>query len=211
MLPHNHISQLGAVLFVALAGFRATAQEVPVNADYGPPPTLQGSLRSGEVVGVEQVRRAYLAFGTNRFAFVMPSGFRMDASNPEKIVLTDSNYSCFLTVRVAGRPTGQEVELETGRELVLNQHPGATILEQFLQSAANRSGPAFDLQWEASNGSMQSARVAFIPSAAGILEFSVLSKPDKFAESKHMLNFLMLTFRSNEGGKLEMPVFSDKS
>ena len=90
-------------------------------------------------------------------------------------------------------------------------HPGAKISDEFSLSAANASGPAFDAQWEGISGTTQSGRVAFIPSPVGILEFSLLSKPDKFTQGKYFLNFLLLTFRSNEGGSLDMPVFSDKS
>jgi hypothetical protein len=198
---------------VGLLSCQLKADELPAYDPTGTSaPSLQASLRNGEIIGVEQVRRAYLTFGTNEFVFVIPHGFRMDASNPEKIVLSDSNYNCFLTVRIAGSQSGaKELSLDTCRQMVMNRHPGAKISEELSQSAGNRSGPAFDFQWENSSGTVQSARIAYIPSPAGILEFSVLSEPAKFTEGKSFFNFLLLTFRTNEHGKLETIVFSDKS
>ena len=129
-------------------------------------------------------------------------------------MLSDPNYNWYLAIRiVAPLPSRVDgsVQTEYARDILLRQHPGAKISDEFSLSAANSPGPAFDAQWEGVSGTVQSTRVAFIPFPVGILEFSLLSKPEKFTQGKYFLNFLLLTFRSNEGGNLDMPVFSGKS
>jgi hypothetical protein len=213
MSLRNSIFAFGAVLGAALLSCKAGA-DLPEVSEAAPPPLppLQANLRKGEVIGIEQVRRAFLTFGTNEFVFVIPPGFRMDASDSGKVVLSDANYDFYLTFRVANPAAGlRAAQTEACRELLVKQHPNVKILDEFFQSAANRGGPAFDLQWDNTSGAKQASRVAFIPSAAGTLEFSLLSKPDKFAQGKTFFNLLLSTFLSNEGGKIEIIPFSDKS
>jgi len=83
---------------------------------------------------------------------------------------------------------------------LLNRHPGAKILDPFSREAAGHSGPAFDLQWVNAGGAEQSARVAFIPSLAGVLEFGLLTTADKFPGGKAVFDSLLAGFQSNEGG-----------
>jgi hypothetical protein len=169
--------------------------------------------RNEEVIGNEPVRRAYLTHGTNEFAFVVPQEFRLDATNPEKVLLVKSDYSCYFTFRLIGPAPAlaQELKPETYRELALDQHPGATIMDESSATAAGHSGPAFELQWKPPGTTAQRARLAFIPSAAGVMEFRVVAGTNKFTEARHAFNFVLLNFRSNEGGKLKIARFSDKS
>lgn len=214
MSRHKSILRIAAISWAGLLSCAAGADEPSALSEPpSPPASFQATLRNGETVGVEQVRRAYLSSGTNQFVFVVPPGFRMDGSNPEKVILSDATYSCFLALRIAGPLPGKIRDLRADfcRDLLLQQHPGAKISDEFSQSAANYTGPAFDAKWEGPSGTTQFARVVFLPSPVGILEFSLLSKPDKFAEGKGLLNFLLLSFRSNESGTLDLPVYSDKS
>jgi hypothetical protein len=175
-------------------------------------PVLEASLKNEEIVGSEQVRRAYVTFGTNTFAFVVPSNFRMDASNSDKIVLVNQEADCFLTFRIVDAVPAQMAEKQTEyyRALLAERYPDANTLDEFYQSAANNSGPAFDLQWRNSNSVTQAVRTAFIPSAAGVLEFSLLAPSTKFEEGRSFFNSFLLLFRSNENGKLEIARLSDK-
>lgn len=176
------------------------------------PPALSATLRTEELSGAEHVRRAYVTFGTNRFAFIVPPGFRLNASNPDKIVLVKNDYSCFLTFQVAEplRSDVKKLEAATCRKLVLHRHPGASILNEHSQSVDGHRGPAFDLQWTNTSGVAQSASVAFVPSPAGVLEFSLLSRPAKISEGQYFFSSLLLSFCSNEGGQLKITRLSDK-
>jgi hypothetical protein len=208
------IVTLSTGLLVNKAGANdSAANEEPAQQQPPQRVSLKATMTNGETVGLEQVRRAYLSYGTNKFGFIIPTDFRMDASNPERIVLSESSMSFFLSVRIVGPlpSKAREVRPEIARDLLLQQHPAARISDEFSQCAANYSGPAFDAQWDSVSSTTQSARIIYLASPAGILEFSLISKPEKFAQGKNFLNFILLTFRSNESGSIDLPVFSDKS
>src|SRR5262245_58031041 len=107
MSCRNSLFGLGATFCFALLSCRADAQNLQEGSEAAvPPPALQANLRKGEIVGIEQVRRAFLTFGTNEFVFVIPSGFRMDTSDSGKVVLSDANFDFYLTFRVANPTAG---------------------------------------------------------------------------------------------------------
>jgi hypothetical protein len=158
-------------------------------------------------------RCACITLGTNKVAFLVPAGFRLDASDPLNITVSSEDYSRVFTLRIKNpMPTETEqVDPDACRELLLSTHPRATILAQFGLNAANEFGPAFDLRWVPRGNVDRAARVAFIPSKLGILVFSMVSSPEKFGRAKAELSSLMLSFRaSGPDGKLTMPLLSDK-
>jgi hypothetical protein len=151
--------------------------------------------------------------GTNRFAFSVPEGFRLESSNQGLVSLISADYRSLLTFRIAAvEPlASQEPGAAVWRQAVLEQHPGAKILEQFTLTAANRTGPAFDTAWSAPGGLQRNQRTAYIPASAGTLEFSLVCATDVFSKAKCDLNFLLLTFRASDAqGKLDLPRFSNK-
>jgi hypothetical protein len=196
-----------------LPAARGYGGELPAQAPVSQTP-LQISI-ANEAPGRQPVFRAYLTSGTNKFAFLVPGGFVMDANTTagNAISLINGDYNCWLTVRLLGQSpdVAAAPDPETCRQWLLSRHPGAKILEEFSLTAADRSGPAFNAQWETSGGSLQSARVAFIPSAAGILEFSLLAGADKLPRHIASLNTVLVSFRASVNGKLEVPPLSDKS
>jgi hypothetical protein len=179
-------------------------------------PTLQVSVKNEEFIGntnERQVQRVYVTFGTNEFAFTLPEGFRADASNPQKIVLSDADYTCFITFRFLDPKSGGVREVSAGscRTQVLSRFPGATITNERSEFVGNHSGPAFDLQWKNSAGTEQSARVAYAPSSIGVVEFSLLASSNRFDDCRVYFSMLLASFRSNEDGKLRITPVSDKS
>src|SRR5438105_1380591 len=65
-------------------------------------PSFRASLKTEEVVGgtnAKPLQRVFLTSGTNKFTFMVPEDFRVDASMPNKIVLNSPDYSCFISVR----------------------------------------------------------------------------------------------------------------
>jgi len=172
-------------------------------------PAFKVLLKSEEVVGgtkAKPVQRVFLNSGTNKFMFLAPLDFRVDASEPDKIVMSSPEYGCFISVQFV-EPVKSEsgaVPPEAWRNLALGDFPGAVITSEFAMNAANHSGPAFELQWANSTGLSQSGCAAFIPLAAGVLEFKLLAHADKYPDGRYFFNSLLLGFRSNESGKLEI-------
>lgn len=204
----------GAVLLALVYawGFSAGAADPEAGSSSGPFP-LRAEVRTDNEPGSVPARRAFVTAGTNRFAFSVPEGFRLDSSSYDLVSLISGDYHSRLTFRIAGPAAlaGQEPRAADWRETVLQQHPGAKILRQFTLTAANRSGPAFDATWSAPGGLQRNQRVAFIPAAAGTLEFSLVCTTDAFPKAQYDLNFLLLTFRAGDAqGKLDLPRFSNK-
>jgi hypothetical protein len=197
---------LGAALFVTHETF---AEE---GASATNRPAFGASLRGGETVGDHQVQRVFLDVGTNQFAFIVPTGFRMDASDPQKIVLSDNAGTCFLTVRISSLriPPAPSPDKFFQTE-ALSRFPGARITAEASDFAAGHSGDALDLEWTGTGGTKESARVAFIPCAAGVLEFSALARTVNFKDAQMYLTVLMTSVRSNETGKLVITPLPDFS
>src|SRR3977135_1002113 len=101
----------------------------------------------------------------------------MKPSHPQKITLTSSDNRCMMSVRIMEPLSGEAnaAAAEDPRDKVLRVYPGAKITQEFSMNAGNAGGPAFDLRLSGSGDSGRMARVAFIPSAAGILEFKLES------------------------------------
>jgi len=182
----------------------AKGEEPPPAAVTVDPLEFRTLLKQEEFLGPEQVRRAYISVGTNQFAFVVPPELRMDASNPRKIVLISPDECSYLTLRIV--PPAPNASY---RDLVQRQFPKATMLNEFTENAANRSGPAFDVEWANAANVSQSARVVFIVSATVVLEFGLITTSKDFVKNKGLLQILLLTLRTNEGGKLEITRISE--
>ena len=165
------------------------------------------------LLGREPLTRAHLTCGAKRFTFVVPEGYRVDAADPERVVMVSSNFSCFITLRAAAFPCGDNApESQACKDRLLETYPGATITEEFALCAGGAMGPAFDLQSKTTKGVKQARRVAFIPCLGGALEFCLSTTPEQFAKSLGKLQTVMLTFRSSEvGGKIDVAQFSDQN
>ena len=175
------------------------------------PPGLTVKLRSEEPLGSGQVQRAYATFGTNQFAFVVPPYMRMDASNPHKIIMSKPDLSCFITFRLVD-PTSTglaEPDAEKCRNILQKRYSDLKITDEFSLTADGHAGPAFEIQWTNAGGAAQAGRIAFIPSTAGLLEFSLECNADQLDVGKYWLSWVMTTFSSNEEGKLRIARFSN--
>jgi hypothetical protein len=208
----NPVHSLATILLGSflLAGHAGTEQ---LSAEDS---ALQVSLKGEEFLdgaNGRQVQRAYVTSGTNQIAFTVPEGFRADASDPQTIVLSDVNYTCFITFRFAGSmPAGAtELQADSYRNTALSRFPGAKISDEFSECAANHNGPAFDLQWTNSGGTEQSARVVFLPSTAGVIEFTLLASAKNFPDGRNIFKTLLASLRNNEGGKLIITRLSGQS
>lgn len=217
MQVNKIIALLAATLNTSLLAGPAEATDTAANYSTNLPalklPAFKVAIRDESGPGQVATRRAFLNAGTNKFAFIMPDGLRMDSSDPKRVTLASADYSCIISVSFLNSvsPDAAELDAETCRQVVLSRYPGAKILEEFALAAANRGGPAFDLKWTPGGQMARSARVAFIPSAAGVLEFSLDSTQEKFPQAQRILHLLMLSFRaSNAEGKLENAPLLDK-
>jgi hypothetical protein len=207
--------------------FAATLASLPVRAEpaapagsAGPPANL-ATNRPAYLTEVKHVggpgllpaNFAYVTFGTNKFGFVMPAGFRLEMEGGQKVTLVSADFSCLLTFRVLdpAPPGGTELDPAPYRDLVLSNRRGGKILEEFSLAAASRRGPAFDVRWNAAGPVPRRERVLFIPYSAGALEFSLVSSLEKFDAGERAVRSFLITFRTPEpDGRLIMPVLSNR-
>ena len=204
--------------------FAATLASLPLRAQPATPACPPANLITNRPLYVTQVKRvggpglipadfAYVTFRTNKFGFVMPAGFRLETEDAQKVTLVSADFSCLLTFRVLdpALPGATELDPAPYRDLLLSRRRGGEILEEFSQVAASRRGPAFDLRWNATGSVPRRERVLFIPSDAGVLEFSLDSSLEKFEAGRQAFSSLLITFRTPEAdGRLRMPVLSDR-
>jgi hypothetical protein len=202
-VANNKVTALAAAALSAawLAGFGVAGAGELSSIDAANCLNLQVRMQNEAVICDEQIRRVYVTANTNTFAFILPRDFRLDASSGKKIVLSETD-NCYLVMRIIA-PLGKDSSAPSFREMVLKEHPGATILEEFSHTAAGRSGPAFDLQSTNSSQVVQCARIVFIPSPVGTVEISLRSDKDKFAVSNHALNRVLWSFCTDEDGPIK--------
>jgi hypothetical protein len=179
-------------------------------------PPLQVALRNEEFLGTSndrQVRRVYLTLGTNQFALTVPEGYRVDASDPQKMVFSDAHDTCFISFHFMdpSPDASDQSGTDSWRNLALSRYPDAIVTDQTSEFAGSHAGQAYELRWVNSGGAEQAARIVFIPSRAGVMEFNLISSPKYFDAGRYVLRVLLASLRTNEGGRLEITPLSDKS
>ena len=72
---------------------------------------------------------AYVTFGTNKFGFVMPDGFRLETADGQKVTLVSADFNCLLTFRVLeSLPPGvTELDPAPYRDLALSRRWSITL------------------------------------------------------------------------------------
>lgn len=198
----------GVAPFAEAESSGATAKNT--NPTNPPPISVQVKFEGGP----DQIpaNRAYITAGTNKFAFLLPDSFRLSQSDAQKVSMVKRDGSCIISVRVIGLTSSaiKSFDGAAARALLAEEHPDAMISTEFGMSAADASGPAFEILWGA--GAMaRASRIGFVPLRAGVLEFSVDASPKNLAPSLGDLNYVVLTFRaSDENGKLAATPLSDR-
>ena len=172
------------------------------------PRAFEAAVYNVETTGWQQMQRVAVAAGTNKFDFVAPYGLRLSA-NADLLTLASTNATYFLAFRIldtigAEPNLGNRGNTDSQREYLLAQFPGANVIEEFSKTAASQTGPAYELRVKSAGDAERAVCVVFIPSAAGVLEFSCNAQPSKASEAKVAFNSLLRTFRSNQFGKLEI-------
>ena len=211
-----------AIKLIAL--FATTLGSLPVWAQPAIPAGPPADLATNRPAYLTQIKHvsgpgllpgdfAYVTFGTNKFGFVRPAGFRLEMTDAQKVTLISADLSCLLTFRVLEplAPGTSELDPAPYRDLLISRHPGCKILEELSQNAVNRSGPVFDLRWNATGAVQRRERILFIPSDAGVLEFSLVSSLESFEAGRQGFNALLITFRAADAdGRINMPQLSNR-
>ena len=176
-------------------------------------PPLEAELRHEEGPGQLPADRVYITAGTNKFSFLIPSELKLQTSNERVVNLSTRDLDCQISFRLAWfqPPSGSELSAEFCQKRLLAAFPSARIIKSFASFADSRTGVAFELELPGPAGSWRHGQLAFIPSHAGLLEFSLSCSPGKFDSGRQKLSTVMLTFRaSDEKGQLHISPLSDR-
>ena len=162
-------------------------------------------------MGQEQVIRELVRSGTNEFMFVVPEGLRSQTPDEGTIVLTDRDVTCNLSIRIVGPAPASPGLKEALREQVASHFPNASSLEEFTTTVADREGTGFQLRQELPKVGGRLIRILWVPFKAGVLEFALNVDTKKASAGQAALDMILLTFRSNERGKIEVVIRSERT
>lgn len=210
-------TKLLVVVGVAASVFCSAALAGSLNESPGTGGTntadVAAESRHEEGPGLLPVDRAYLRVGTNRFAFLIPAGVKLEPWGSSKVALVARDYGFQITVGTTtfAAPQGSELNPETCSAWVLQEQPQARILSVRSASADSRAGLSYELGLMGPSGVVLRGEIAFVPCRAGVMEFSLVCSPERFQAARTKLSTVMLTFRgSDEHGQLHVSPISDK-
>jgi hypothetical protein len=198
-----------ACLTAALAAFRAGA------ADGGLPASAwEVKVRRVEGPDVLPTTWANIAVGTNQFAVNVPDGFRYDPSpSGEGVTLVSLDYAKVIVFRIFDSAATEDKTVDSSacKEALLGRFAGAKVLSESSERVGGSFGPCIELQWTGPSGVAQRGRFIFCSSRAGVLEFSITCRPEKWGEAQTDLTPVLSLFRqSDPQGIIKLPVLSNK-
>jgi hypothetical protein len=206
-LPINRLAIAIFGFWLLVTGARAddivsgngTFQSVPLDV----------AITKGEVIGTEQVQRAFITAGTNQFMIVAPGDARVHSPTSDRVTFIPSDYHYYLSFRLLTIPEGMSDSLSGDfyRGQLLNGYPGAKITTEESAMAASHQGQSFELLWTSPKGTDEIVRVAYVPCWAGMLEFSMVVDAKNADEARGDFRGLLMTCRSNENGKIQVVAY----
>jgi hypothetical protein len=204
----------GLACLVTTAGAlrRAPAAEAAIGFETNAT-AVAAEIRHEEGPGLLPADRAYVMAGTNKFAFLVPAGLKLETWSERVVALVSRDYSSQIAFRLVGPlpADGSELNTDTYSSKLLGEHPGARIVTSFSAFADSHRGPAYEVELPGLAGSWRRGEIAFIPSQAAVLEFSLICTPENFEAARQQLNTVMLTFRASDAhGQLHISPLSDK-
>jgi hypothetical protein len=156
--------------------------------------------------------RANISTGTIKCSLLVPQGFRLKGDpSLGKLILSNLGGDSSVSFGLLGPlPEGSsELSAEYYRAVVAKQYPNAKILKEFTKLVSGRMGPGFDIQWKATEELYQNKRIVFIPSGAGVLEFTVTGGNRDFSVAQGNLDSVMGSFCYCTSGKLKIRYLSN--
>jgi hypothetical protein len=202
-LARRPVAWISLCLMVAVSATRSGAQDYS-----GSVPTLYVVIDKDYPEALVSPSHAHITAGTNHLALRIPEEWRATVTPAlAQIELLSHLSNMKFTVTFLGQSSADAAGLDpyTYSNVVMNVHTGATIRNQFSLGVAGGDGPAFDFDWVLAGGATQCSRTAFIPTAAGVIEFSAVSSPSDRPEMEKLFRTLTGSFWIGTEGRREPP------
>jgi hypothetical protein len=205
MRPANFAHALAvAVCSMCIMLGAAQAQDTPA-------PALKLKFERLPLNSIPPIYRAYVTAESGKFTFVLPRGFRVKDDSGAKLTFAnlEGNFQITFSILDSTPSDSQPLNTDAYRDVVQARYPRGKIIEELCPAAAGRIGVGFDMQWMTTNKLTRCTRTAFVPSIAGVLEFSATCDAKDFPELRYQLNQIMSGFlATTPDGKLEVPNIS---
>jgi hypothetical protein len=161
-------------------------------------------VRPGEIVGNEQVMRTFLTRGTNEFLFILPPGLRAQLSGPRGLLLASNErrYNMRLRILDLGAWDSPASGIEACKKAALAEAANSSKVEEFMTGVLGRQGSGLQLRSTLALIGDQLTKIVWVPCTAGILEFRLTADPAQAKDALAAMDLVLLTFASNEQGKL---------
>jgi hypothetical protein len=197
----------GALFLCAAAPAQTWISNQPVSQSLA----LKVAFEPGESFGGRQIIRERIRCGTNEFLFVVPEDMRSETRQDNTVVLTSLDATFYMTLRITGPLPAETDEDQARLEWVAGHFPNSTNIEKFAASVGGKPGQGMQLRYASPGGGNRLARILWVPCNAGILEFILNADAEKAKTAQQLFDTVLLTFRSNEQGKIEILHFSERS
>lgn len=200
------------IVILALAWTSGVASQAQAN--FIAPAALEIKTVNEYVADLPPVIRIYATAGTEKFALLVPFGFRLAEQTADRIRMDHLESSSAITFRLLGKPvlpaepTAEANVTNLVKSLIQQRRAGASITDEFPVRVAEQDGFGFDLEWMNAAGQNQMERVVYVPLPEGMLEFSLLATTERMKDLGYSLNAHLLTFRKAVNGKLQVEPLS---
>jgi len=127
------------------------------------------------------------------FGFALVDGYRVNASNPRNITITEGNYNYFLNLRVIPSSSSPEERIQT-------VFPDAEVTQRTTIASMGRNRPVLIAAWKPENCPLRQVIITHISTSAGVLEVTLTSRPETFSEGQNLFNDFLSRAKSSEQG-----------
>lgn len=149
------------------------------------------------------VTSCLLVTARERYSFLPPANWRIESDEVARkisLVLADSTVIAIQIKEGAFGTAADQTQVQL-RDQVLARFPGASILAESVCYAEAGAGQAFDLEWNAENGTRFATRFAVFSVSGETIELVLTAKPEKFQSHHATFTGLLNTFRVAPAGE----------
>ena len=132
---------------------------------------------------------------TEKFSFMLPPGMACGIDENERTITLKTDKATVIVRMVSGYFGGLPEESNL-RQSVLNQHPGAAILQSMPCAGGGKTGWFFDLKRALNLNTILTIRHAIVPCRSGAFEFICTASSADFETQKGLFSSIIGSFQA---------------
>jgi hypothetical protein len=175
-----------------------TAQAADVPGPFQPLSVSALQVPSGPT---EPDYRIIVVAGTNRFAFMLPKGFRCEGDpSTGKLRINKIEVGAFINFGLAVNPAKPD------KSALLSRYPAGRTVAEFDRPVLGCRCHVLDIEWATYQKFRELTRIVHVSTKAGILEISITAGVREFPEGERALNILLNTLTDGQSPTQNAPV-----